>query len=107
MSATKDLEGGVLLDTQEVTTIELLPNEAALVLAPDAAKLALPDGDDDEAFVPSHVMFLIGVYFMSEDDAFVEKTIRFALDKLEKAKAAIAAKEAEDQEQPRITQLEE
>ena len=94
------IEDGILLKEVEVTTIELLPEQAALVMYEDGVTLALPNPSDDEgAEVPQHTLFLIGIYFMSEDEAFVERAIRVALDRLEKAKELMAEDEAKTKDQ--------
>ena len=80
------LKDGIPLETVETTQVDILPGQAALVIYEDGVTLVLPEAEDKEAHVPQHVMFLIGLYFMSEDAAFVEKAIRLAIDRLQEAK---------------------
>ena len=80
-----DIKGGIPLETVETTQVDILPGQAALIMYEDGVTLVIPESDDEEAFVPQHVMFLIGVYFRSESPEFVEKTIRIAIDRLKQA----------------------
>jgi len=82
-----NLDDGVSLETVEVTTIELTEGQAALLTYPGGVTLAIPEASDEESFIPQHIMFLIGVYFMSLDDAFVEKMIRTGINKMKEAEA--------------------
>lgn len=82
-----NLNDGVVLEPAEVTTIELTSEQAALITYSKGITLTIPEANDEESFIPQHVMFLIGVYIMSQDDAFTEKMIRVGIDRLREAEA--------------------
>lgn len=91
MNSDVDLKDGIPIDKVEETTFTLSPGQAALALTMDEAVLFIPESNDSVAEVPQHVLVLIGVYFMTEDPAFVEKAIRVAIDRLTIAREQIEA----------------
>jgi len=80
------VKDGIPLEPVEVTTVEILPGQAAVVIYQDGVTLVAPKEKDEDAFVPQHVLFAIGVYIKSADPVFVETMVRFAINELENAK---------------------
>jgi len=78
-------DGGVPLEVVKTTQVDILPGQGALVVYEDGVTMVLPE-NNEEAYVPQHIMFLIGVYFRSADPAFVELMIRSGIDSIGSAK---------------------
>ena len=80
---------GIELNKVEITEIELKPEQAALISYFEGVDLILPPGRDENAPIPQHVMFLIGVYYASEEELFIEQMVRHAIDRLREKQTII------------------